>query len=112
MGIAFAYEASRIRSVVGLSDQQIARATGAAPSTVRDWLSHRSSPTGRRAERVAELGEVIDRLTRVMDPDYIVVWLAKPIEALGDERPLDLVAQGEVRRVLSAISEIESPGAV
>lgn len=99
MATAFAEEAVRIRNVGGLSDQQIGRAAGAAPSTVRDWLSRRSSPTGRRAERVAELAEVVDRLS-------------KPIEALGDRMPLDRVAQGDARRVLRAISEIESPGVV
>ena len=112
VGMAFAEEAARIRHVAGLTDQQIGRATGAAPSTVRGWLAKRSSPTGRRAERVAELAEVVDRLTRVMDPGYIPVWLAKPIEALGDQRPLDLVAKGQARRVMRAVSEIESPGAV
>ena len=50
-------------------------------NAVRDWFAKRSSPTGTRAERVAELAEIVDRLGRVMEPDYIPVWLSKPIEA-------------------------------
>jgi uncharacterized protein (DUF2384 family) len=109
---AFAEEAIRIHDVAHLSDVQIGRAVGAAPSTVRDWFALRSSPSGRRAERVAELAEVVDRLARIVDPDYIPVWLSKPIEALDDRKPLELIAQGKARQVARVVSELESPGAV
>src|SRR6266566_2731313 len=82
MVTAFVEEAVRIHEVARLSDVQIGKAVGAAPSTVRDWFARRSSPTGSRAERVAELAEIVDRLARVIDPDYIPVWLSKPIDAL------------------------------
>lgn len=112
MATAFAQEAVRIHAVGHLSDAQIAKAVGAAPSTVRDWLARRSSPTGRRAERLAELVEIVDRLARVMDPEYIPVWLSRPIEALDDRKPLELIAGGKARRVARVVSELESPGAV
>lgn len=112
MATAFAAEAVRIRDVGHLSDRQISQAVRAAPSTVRDWFAGRSSPTGIRAERVAELAEIVDRLTRVMDPDYIPVWLEKPIEALGDQKPIRLIRQGKAARVARVVSGLESPGAV
>lgn len=112
MATAFAHEAIRIHDVAHLSDAQIARAVGAAASTVRDWFALRSSPTGPRAERVAELGEVVDRLARVMEPAYIPVWLSRPIEALDDQKPLEVIASGQARRVARVVSELESPGAV
>jgi uncharacterized protein (DUF2384 family) len=111
MTTAYVDEALRIRSEGGLNDELIARATGAARSTVRDWLARRSSPTGLRAERVGELSSIVDRLPRVMRPEYIPVWLAKPIEALDDEKPIDLIGRGEYRRVARIISELEEPGA-
>ena len=112
MATAFADEAARIHRVAHLSDRQIAVGVGAAPSTVRDWLSGRSSPSGIRAERVAELGEVVDRLGRVMEADFIPVWLSRPIEALGNNKPLALIGRGQARRVARVVSELESPGAV
>jgi putative toxin-antitoxin system antitoxin component (TIGR02293 family) len=112
MATAFAEEAVRIHEVAHLSDTQIANAVGAAPSTVREWFARRSSPTGQRAERVAELAEIVDRLARVMEADYIPVWLSRPIEALDDRKPLELIARGSARRVARVISELESPGAV
>src|SRR5436309_8506578 len=111
MVTAFAEEALRIHDVAHLSDAQIGQAVGAAPSTVRDWLALRSSPTGERAERVAELAEIVDRLARVIEQEYIPVWLSKPIEALDDRKPLELIARGQSRRVARAISGLESPGA-
>ena len=72
MVVAFAQEAIRVHEVGRLSDSQIGRAVGAAPSTVRDWFALRSSPTGVRAERVAELAEIVDRLARIIEPDYIL----------------------------------------
>jgi transcriptional regulator with XRE-family HTH domain len=65
---ALALEAKRVRDAAHLSDRQIAAATGAQPSTVRDWLNGRSAPTGRRADRLIELAEMTDRLARVMHP--------------------------------------------
>ena len=111
MAVVFAQEVIRIHDVGHLSDVQIGKAVGAAPSTVRDWFALRSSPSGSRAERVAELAEIVDRLARVIDPDYIPVWLSKPIEALDDRRPLDLIAGGKARRVAQVVSGLESPGA-
>jgi len=112
MATAFAEEAVRIHEVAHLSDAQIGRAVGAAPSTVRDWFARRSSPRRERAERVAELAEIVDRLARVMEPTYIPVWLSRPIEALNDQKPLDLIARGKARQVARVVSELESPGAV
>jgi DNA-binding transcriptional regulator YiaG len=112
MATAYASEAIRLRRSAGITDDLLARATGAARSTVRDWLAERTSPTGMRAERVGELASIVDRLPRVMRADYIPVWLAKPIEALGDEKPVDLIGRGEYIRVARVISGLEDPGAV
>jgi len=106
---AFAEEAIRIRETGRLSDRDIARATGAGVSTVGAWLRRTRSPRGKRAERLAELAAIVERLARVMEPGYIPVWLHKPVRGLDDEKPIDLLAQGEWRRVARLISELESP---
>ncbi len=108
---AIASEAVRLGEL-GLSDQDLARATGAARSTVRAWLSARSAPSGERAERLIELGAMTERLERVMRPDYIALWLRKPIPTLDDDKPLDLIGRGEYRRVGRVISGLEDPGAI
>ncbi|MHB8452351.1 MAG: hypothetical protein ACYDAQ_18155 [Mycobacteriales bacterium] len=108
---AFADEAVRIHQDAHLPDTLIAEAVGAKPSTVRDWLASRSSPTGMRARRLAELAEITDRLARVVDTPYIPVWMLKPLEALDDRTPTELIAAGEARAVARLVSGLESPGA-
>lgn len=112
MALVFADEAIRLRDVAGLSTDLIARATGAAPTTVRDWLNLRTSPTGTRADRIAELSAIVDRLQRVIKADYIPLWLSKPVEALDHEKPVDLIGRGDYLRVARLVSSIEDPGAV
>ncbi len=99
-----------MRDAAGLTDSVIAAATGAKPSTVRDWLNGRSSPTGSRAARLIELSAMTDRLARVMDAGYISVWLSRPLEVLDDDKPVELLARGEYRRVAQLIAELEYPG--
>jgi uncharacterized protein (DUF2384 family) len=88
----------------------IAAATGAKPSTVGGWLSGRCEPPGARAERLIEFSEMIKRLALVVKPGSIAVWLNRPIIALDDEKPIELIARGEYKRVAKLISEIEYPG--
>lgn len=109
MDTAFMREALYVREVARLSDRDVARATGAGVSTVGAWMRRTRTPTGLRAERLAELSAVVERLSRVIDPGYISVWLRKPVVALDDEKPLDVLARGEYRRLSRVISELESP---
>ena len=45
-----------------------------------------------------------------MRPDYIPIWLRKPIPLLGDDKPLDVIAAGDYRRVAELISGPRGPG--
>lgn len=108
---AFIMEARRIRDLAHLGDDDIAAATGAARSTARAWLAGTRTPTGARVARLVELSALVERLSRVMDPGYIPVWLRKPVAALGDRKPIELIAAGQYKKVARLISALESPGA-
>ena len=111
MAVSVASEAVRARELGHLSEADIARAAGVAPSTARAWLACTRSPTGERAERLLELTAMVERLANVMRPDYIPIWLRKPIPALDDDKPLDVIAAGQYRRVAELIAGLEDPGA-
>jgi hypothetical protein len=106
---AFADEAARIRRIGHLKDSDIAQVTGAAPSTVGHWVRGDRDPSGVRAERLAELSAIVERLARVIEPSRIPVWLRKPVPALDDEKPIELLQRGEWQRVARLISSLESP---
>ena len=107
MPTAFASEAAHVHDLGHLSATDIAWATRADESTVRAWIRGGRSPSGQRAERLVELSAIIERLVNVMQPDYVPVWMRKPIGLLDDHKPLDLVRSGGYRRVLRAVSSLE-----
>ena len=106
---AFAEEAAFVHHKAHLSNQDIATATGAAPSTARAWVARKRNPSGDRALRLVELSAIVERLLRVIDPEYVPVWLNKPLQALGDRKPIDLIARGHYRRVARLVSALEDP---
>jgi uncharacterized protein (DUF2384 family) len=108
--LAFGSCGQRVHGIAGLSDRMIAAATGAKPSTVRGWLAGRSEPSGVRAERLIELAELTRRLGLVVRAEAIPVWLNRPVMALDDEKPIELIARGDYKRVARLIAEIEYPG--
>ncbi len=76
---------------------------------VRAWLKDARDPTGPQAARMNELSAIVDRLAGLIEPDYIALWLRKPLRDLDDEKPLELVARGEYKKVSRAVAALESP---
>lgn len=111
MADASAEVAIHVRDNGHLSDRDIASATGATPSAVREWLNARMAPSGAHAERLAELSSIVERLARVVRPIYIPVWLNQPMGLLDDEKPIERIAAGDHRAVERLISGLEDPGA-
>src|SRR3954471_20877783 len=110
MSTAFATEAVHVQQPGHLSAADIARATGANETTVRAWLRGTRSPSGARAERLTELSAIVERLARVMQPAYVPVGMRKPVPLLDDDKPLDVIAAGDYRRVSRLLAGLESPG--
>jgi putative toxin-antitoxin system antitoxin component (TIGR02293 family) len=105
---AFADEVHYLRDLGHLNESQISRAIGVNRSTVGAWLRRQRAPSGVRAERIAELSSIVSRASAVMRPEYIPVWLSKPVPALGFEKPMDLVARGDYRQVAELLGELET----
>ncbi len=104
---AFANEVKRVRKLgVGTSD--IAIATGSQPATVNAWARAARTPSGEKRERLLELIAIVDRLERLMRPSYVPLWLLKPVPALDDRRPLELLAKGRYRDVSRVVAELEN----
>ncbi len=108
MGTAFATEAVYVKELGQLETPDIARATGADGTTVRAWLRDERSPSGRYAERLAELSFIVERLARVIQPGYIRVWLLKPNATMAEDKPVDLIARGDYRVVSRGVAALES----
>jgi hypothetical protein len=104
---AFANEVKRVKKL-GVATGDIAAATGSQPATVNAWARATRSPSGLRRERLLELVSIVDRLEKLMKPTYVPLWLLKPVPALDDRRPLDLISKGKYRDVSRLVAELES----
>jgi uncharacterized protein (DUF2384 family) len=104
---AFADEVRRVRKL-GVATGDIATATGSQPATVNAWARATRQPSGEKRERLLELVALVDRLERLMAASYVPLWLLKPVPALGDRRPLELLSKGRYREVARLVAELEN----
>jgi uncharacterized protein (DUF2384 family) len=91
----------------GVTVAQLADATGVTLSTARRWKQGTSAPVGEHAARMLELTSIVERLQQVINPDYVPIWLSKPIPRLDDRRPVDAIAAGGYRQVSKLVGSLE-----
>jgi uncharacterized protein (DUF2384 family) len=73
------------------------------PRTVSRWLSRQTAPRPDARERLLELIVVLEQLSGVLRPEPAHDWLFTPNPSLDYHKPVDLLHDGEFRRVLGAI---------
>lgn len=83
--------------------EDVARVVGSTSRSVSRWHAAGSAPRRLSEERLLELKAVVDLLRSVLRGEPARLWLRSPNPELGWEKPLDLVAGGEYRRVIGAI---------
>lgn len=84
----------------------VARVVRTTPRSVVRWQSAELTPRRKSEERLLELKSVVDLARRLLRPESARLWLRSPNPELGDDEPLDLIAQGEYRRVIGALLEM------
>lgn len=104
---SLAHEISRVSQLGNLTASHLAQATGGDPSSARRWLRGTRAPSGEHAARALELTSLVERLAQVMEATYIPIWLIKPIERLGDRRPVDAIRSGDYRSVSRLVASLE-----
>ncbi|WP_419837720.1 antitoxin Xre/MbcA/ParS toxin-binding domain-containing protein [Candidatus Poriferisodalis sp.] len=86
-----------------LDTADLARVSDANPRSVVRWRTDETAPRREAEERLLELRAVVDLTRSVIRDDAARLWLRSPNPGLGYEKPLDLVAQGEYRRVVDLL---------
>lgn len=87
--------------VVGTGD--VAQITGTTARSVNRWTTAKSAPRREAEDRLLELKAVVDTLRTVLREEPARLWLRSPNPELDWRKPLDLVADGDYRRVIGAI---------
>jgi putative toxin-antitoxin system antitoxin component (TIGR02293 family) len=93
----------RASGQVELDQADLARMLQANPRTVSRWLSRETAPRPDARERLLELIAVLEQLSGVLRPEPAHDWLFTPNPTLEHHKPIELLRDGEFRRVLGAI---------
>lgn len=102
----YAKTLERLEERAGLSYEDIARVVGASPRSISRWAQGEADPRSRSRDRLLETTAVVTELSRVLVPDAAHLWLFTPNPFLEFDRPMDLVAEGQYRRVLAAVEAL------
>jgi cyanate lyase len=99
--ITLADQLNRLRERVPLSEQDVARATGADAATVQAWLHREAAPMGAHANRLTELIAVIDEMAGTFKPGSLPAWLNDAVPALDGRVPADVISAGGYEQVMN-----------
>lgn len=88
---------------VDLDQADLARVLDTNRRTIARWLHRESSPRPDARERVLKLLAVLDQLSDVLKPHAAHDWLFSPNPQLDHHKPVELLRDGEYRKVLGAI---------
>lgn len=90
-----------------LDPADVARIAGTTSRSVTRWQHDKTDPSRREVlDRLLELKAVLDLALRVMEPGPAWTWLRSPVPALDYGKPLDLIRDGEFRRVIAALAAL------
>ena len=84
----------------------VARILSKDAKTVRRWLTSKTDPRWDVKETVLALNVVLERLAGIVQPGSAEDWLFTPVPALENRRPVELIREGDYRRVLDLIDAI------
>ena len=87
--------------VVDASD--VAQITGSTQRSVSRWTAAKAMPRRDAEDRLLELKAVVNRLMSVLRDEPARLWLRSPNPDLDWRKPLELVAEGQYRRVIAAV---------
>jgi putative toxin-antitoxin system antitoxin component (TIGR02293 family) len=92
----------------GLVDSvDIARLLGTTNRSVARWQHDHVDPSRREhLDRLLELKAATDLALQVMPAASAAMWLRAPIPALDYDKPLDLIRDGEFRRVIAGLAAL------
>lgn len=91
-----------LRQRAGLTQDAIAKATGASLRSVRNWEHHDIRLRQRNDDRLRYVAEIVATLATTLTPRGITQWLHARNRTLASRRPIDLIPTDTTDQVLAA----------
>jgi putative toxin-antitoxin system antitoxin component (TIGR02293 family) len=93
----------QVTARVEFDQTDLARVLATSPRTVSRWLRRESAPRPDARERLLEVLAVLEQLSSVLRAKPAHDWLFSPNPLLDYHKPVELLREGDYRRVLGAI---------
>jgi transcriptional regulator with XRE-family HTH domain len=84
----------------GITQAELAKVVGAGPRTVQNWARGHNTPRGKSAERLLDIRTIVELLGDSYTEEGIDIWLHSRNRNLDMRRPIDMLTEGQVDRVL------------
>ena len=94
---------ARATAQIEVDQADVARLLDTNPRTVSRWLHRETEPRPDARERLLELIAILEQLSGVLKAGPAHDWLFSPNPLLDHHKPVDLLHEGQYRRVLGAI---------
>ena len=85
----------------GLTQADVATATGVSDRSVRNW-THETTLRRRNEERLQAVRQIVLLLSDSLSPRGVGQWFRAHNRSLDSRRPLDVLAEGDVEAVRRA----------
>lgn len=84
----------------------VANLLGTRPETVSRWNQGKAFPRPDTEKLLLELEYIVDQLSDFYQPDEARLWLYSRQKRLGGTTPAELIQQGRVEDVITAINQL------
>src|SRR5262245_37263792 len=91
-------DVARLRSALGLTRKLFSRLSGYSERALAEWEAGRPLSDASR-QRMTELDRLQRGLARIMNEEFIGVWLQAPNDAFDGLKPIEVVERGETDRL-------------
>lgn len=106
MANAIARRIETIQKSGGLRGSDLAKVLDVRPETVSRWNQGKASPRTEAEERLLFVEYLVEELADIYEPSETRLFFYAPQRLLGGERPVDLIARGEMGRVRALVSQL------
>jgi len=94
---------NELMSSGALDSEDLALVTGVTSRSVARWVAGEAAPRRGAESRILELKAVVSLLRSVLRDEPARLWLRSPNADLEWRKPLELIAEGQYRRVIGVV---------
>lgn len=106
MSNAIARRLEQISAKGAMRSSDIANVLGVRPETVSRWNQGKAFPHSQTEKQLLELEYIVDQLSDFYEPQDARLWIFSRQRVLNGDVPAEMIQQGRVEEVLTAVNQL------